>query len=153
MKSFLLPRQIDKAFRKKLLKTDPGHGAQIADRLQGALPAIALTQENALLSAFANDVSPELVFAQQVYGYGCERDTLFCISTSGNSQNIFNAAVVGKAKGLCTIALTGEKPSRLSALCDITVSVPETEPYKVQELHLPIYHCLCAVLEQEFFGT
>ena len=153
MKSFMLRRPIEDSFRQALLKADPEHGNEIADQLQGALPAIALTQENALLSAYANDASPVLVYAQQVYGYGRLGDILLCISTSGNSRNIVNAAVVAKAKGLYTMALTGKKPSQLSSLCDLAIQVPETEPYKVQDLHLPVYHCLCAVLEQEFFDV
>ena len=153
MKSFLLKRPVENDFREKLLKVAPDSAMQIADNLQRALPAIALTQENALLSAYANDVSPELVYAQQVFGYGREKDVLLCISTSGNSSNIIKAAVVGKAKGLCTISLTGSNTSALTRICDISVQVPESEPYKVQELHLPLYHCLCAILEQEFFGT
>ena len=153
MKSFMLRRPVKDVFREKLLEMYPEYAAKIADNLQGALPAIALTQENALLSAFANDVDPELVYAQQVYGYGKKGDVLLCISTSGNSQNIVSAAVVAKAKELFTIALTGENNSRLSALCDLSIQVPGTEPYKIQELHLPLYHCLCAILEQEFFET
>ena len=152
MKSFMLHRPVKEDFRRKLTEKDPENGSRIADRLQGALPAIALTQENALLSAYANDVSPELVYAQQVYGYGCPGDALLCISTSGNSKNVVDAALVAGAKGLHTIALTGEKPSRLSAVCDFSIQVPETETNRIQELHLPVYHCLCAVLEEEFFG-
>ena len=152
MKNFMLNRPVGDDFRRKLLEKTPETGKWIADQLQGALPAIALTQESALISAFANDVSPELIYAQQVYGYGCPGDTLLCISTSGNSENIINAAVVAVAKGLHTIALTGETPSRLSAVCDLSIQVPETGTHRIQELHLPVYHCLCAVLEQEFFG-
>ena len=153
MKSFLLCRPVEDGFRKKLLDLDPENGNLIADQLQEALPAIALTQETALLSAYANDTAADLIYAQQVYGYGCEGDVLLCISTSGNSINIARAAVVAKAKGLYTIALTGKRASLLSETCDITVQVPETETSIIQEFHLPVYHCLCAVLEQEFFGT
>ena len=153
MKSFILSRPVEESFRQKLLETDPQQGNRIAALLQGALPAIALTQESALLSAFMNDVSPELIYAQQVYGYGCAGDVLLCISTSGNSKNIVAAAIVAKAKGLHTIALTGRASSRLSEICDTSIQVPETDTNIVQELHLPVYHCLCAVLEQEFFGT
>ncbi|MBR0393028.1 MAG: SIS domain-containing protein [Oscillospiraceae bacterium] len=152
MKNFMLDRPVGDEFRRKLLEKTPETGNLIADRLQGALPAIALTQENALISAYANDAYPELAYAQQVYGYGESGDTLLCISTSGNSENIVNAAVVAVAKDLHTIALTGETPSRLSAVCDLSIQVPETGTHRIQELHLPVYHCLCAVLEQEFFG-
>ena len=153
MKSFILSRPVEESFRQKLLETDPQQGNRIVALLQGALPAIALTQESALLSAFMNDVSPELIYAQQVYGYGCAGDVLLCISTSGNSKNIVAAAIVAKAKGLHTIALTGRASSRLSEICDTSIQVPETDTNIVQELHLPVYHCLCVVLEQEFFGT
>lgn len=152
MKNFLLPRPVEDSFRKKLREVAPENGHLIADHLQNALPAIALTQETALLSAYSNDSASDLIYAQQVFGYGCERDVLLCISTSGNSENIVCAAIVAKAKGLRTIALTGKHPSRLSEICDVAVQVPETETYKVQELHLPVYHCLCSILEQEFFG-
>ena len=152
MKNFMLNRPVGDDFRRKLLEKTPETGKWIADQLQGALPAIALTQESALISAYANDAYPELVYAQQVYGYGQPGDTLLCISTSGNSENIVNAAVVAVAKGLYTIALTGKTPSRLSAVCDLSIQVPETGTHRIQELHLPVYHCLCAVLEQEFFG-
>ena len=152
MKNFLLPRPVEDSFRKKLQELAPENGNLIADHLQNALPAIALTQETALLSAYSNDSASDLIYAQQVFGYGCERDVLLCISTSGNSENIVCAAIVAKAKGLRTIALTGKHPSRLSEICDVAVQVPETETYKVQELHLPVYHCLCSILEQEFFG-
>ena len=152
MKNFLLPRPVEDNFRKKLQELDTENGNLIADHLQNALPAIALTQETALLSAYSNDSASDLIYAQQVFGYGCERDVLLCISTSGNSENIVCAAIVAKAKGLRTIALTGKHPSRLSEICDVAVQVPETETYKVQELHLPVYHCLCSILEQEFFG-
>ena len=152
MKNFMLQRPVKEDFRRELLKKDPENGNRIADQLQGALPAIALTQESALISAYANDAYPELVYAQQVDGYGCPGDTLLCISTSGNSENIVNAALVAGAKGLHTIALTGKDPSGLSAVCDLSIRVPETETHRIQELHLPVYHCLCAVLEQEIFG-
>ena len=152
MKNFMLNRPVGDDFRRRLLEKIPETGNWIADQLQGALPAIALTQESALISAYANDAYPELAYAQQVYGYGQPGDTLLCISTSGNSENIINAAVVAVAKDLHTIALTGETPSRLSAVCDLSIQVPETGTHRIQELHLPVYHCLCAVLEQEFFG-
>jgi D-sedoheptulose 7-phosphate isomerase len=153
MKSFLLHRPVENSFRRKLLELDPETGNLIADHLQYALPAIALTQETALLSAYANDSGSDLIYAQQVFGYGRAKDVLLCISTSGNSENVVLAAIVAKAKGLHTIAMTGKNPSRLSEICDISIQVPETETYKVQELHLPVYHCLCAILEQEFFGA
>ena len=131
---------------------DPEMGEYLADNLQGALPAIALTGHSALSTAFMNDSESVLVFAQQVNGYGREGDVLLGISTSGNSKNVIYAAITAKARGLKVIGLTGEKESRLSKLADCCIRVPETETYKVQEMHLPVYHCLCMMLEEKFFG-
>lgn len=99
-----------------------------------------------------NDCEPLLCFAQQVNGYGCEDDVFLGISTSGNSENVLFAAVTAKAKGMKVIGLTGSKHSKLSALSDVCIRVPETETYRIQELHLPVYHCLCLMLEEKFFG-
>ena len=131
---------------------DPEMGGYLADNLQGALPAIALTGHSALSTAFMNDSESVLVFAQQVNGYGKAGDVLLGISTSGNSKNVIYAAITAKARGLKVIGLTGEKESRLSKLADCCIQVPETETYKVQEMHLPVYHCLCMMLEEKFFG-
>lgn len=119
--------------------------------LEGSLRAIALTQHVALSTAFANDKCPAAVFAQQVYGLADGGDVLLAFSTSGNSENCVLAAVTAKAMGVTAVALTGADGGELSAVCDITVKAPETETYKVQELHLPIYHALCAMLEEELF--
>ena len=105
-----------------------------------------------MLSAYVNDVDPEFMYAQLVQGYGRGSDVVLCISTSGNSKNVVRAAQMAKALGLKTLALTGAKDSKLSMLCDVTVRVPETETFKIQELHLPVYHYLCAQLEEELFG-
>ncbi len=126
-------------------------GQLLREHLEGALPAVALTSHLSLSTAFSNDAEPSLVFAQQLYGLGNEGDVLLVLSTSGNSKNCVLAATLAKAKGLKTIALTGERESRLSALCDVTVRVCASETYLVQEYHLPIYHALCAMLEEEFF--
>jgi D-sedoheptulose 7-phosphate isomerase len=120
-------------------------------QLQGALPAIALTGHTALSTAFLNDVDASLVFAQQAAGYGRQGDVLLCISTSGNSVNVVNAAEVASALGLRTVALTGEGGGRLREICDVTVAVPSRVTAHVQELHLPVYHALCAMLEARFF--
>jgi D-sedoheptulose 7-phosphate isomerase len=104
-----------------------------------------------VLSAFANDVEPDMVYAQLVYGYGKPEDLFVGLSTSGNSGNIVQAARIAKALGLKTAALTGQKESKLSEICDITIKVPETETYKIQELHLPVYHDICARVEKIFF--
>ena len=124
---------------------------EIRKNLQGSLPAISLPSQVAVLSAFINDVSPDMMYAQLVYGYAKENDLLIGISTSGNSLNVVNAIKVAKAMGIRILSLTGEKESGMSKNSDVTVRVPEVETYKVQELHLPIYHYLCAMTEKEFF--
>ena len=128
-------------------------GRTLADNLQGALPAIALDGHPALTTAYMNDCEPIICFAQQVYGYGCKNDVLFAISTSGNSRNVLYAVVAAKAKGMVVIGLTGENDSKLSAMSDVCIRVPSTETYQIQELHLPIYHCLCLMLEDYFFNS
>jgi len=125
----------------------------LAENLQGALPAIALDGHPALSTAYMNDCEPLLCFAQQVNGYGRPGDVFLGISTSGNSKNVLYAATVAKAKGMKIIGLTGAKDSKLSAAADVTVKVPQTETYIIQELHLPVYHCLCLMLEDKFFGA
>lgn len=152
MKGFKNPRQLNKVNQKKLKDIDNDLGDILAQNLQEALPAIALDGHLALSTAYMNDCNPLLCFAQQVNGYGSKRDVLLGISTSGNSLNVNYAAVTAKAKGMKVIGLTGEKDSKLSTLADICIQVPETETYKIQELHLPIYHCICLMLEEEFFG-
>ena len=152
MKGFKLPRPIDCELAKVCQDIDMQMGATIAEHLQGTLPAIALTGHPGLSTAFMNDCVPELVFAQQMLGFGQTGDTFLAISTSGNSKNIVYAAIVAKAKGVKIVGLTGSKPSRLAELADVCIQVPETETYKIQELHLPVYHCLCLMLEERFFG-
>ena len=152
MKGFKLPRPIDGELAKAFQDIDIQMGTTIAEHLQGALPAIALTGHPGLSTAYMNDCVPELVFAQQMLGFGQAGDTFLAISTSGNSKNILYAAVVAKAKGVKIIGLTGSRDSKLAALADVCIQVPETETYKVQELHLPVYHCLCLMLEDRFFG-
>ena len=139
MKGFVNPRKLEA-------------GRVLSENLQGALPAIALDGHLALTTAYLNDCEPLLCFAQQVNGYGRKSDVFLGISTSGNSRNILYAATVAKAKGMKVIGLTGEKDSKLSEISDTCIQVPETETYKIQELHLPVYHCLCLMLEDTFFG-
>ena len=131
---------------------DSEKGAELADRLQQALPTIALNNHNSLNTAFLNDVDGSMCFAQQVNGYGEAGDVLLAISTSGNSSNILYAAVTAKAKGIKIVGLTGRGGGRLKDLADVIIPVEETETYKIQELHLPIYHCWCMMLEERFFG-
>ena len=152
MKEFKLKRQIYGNQATALKEIDSELGQVLADNLQGALPAISLTGHSALQTAYMNDAVPELVFAQQVNGYGKPGDVFLGISTSGNSKNVLYAAVTAKAKGLKVIGLTGAKESKLMKFADVCIRAPETETYKIQELHLPVYHCLCLMLEQKYFG-
>lgn len=151
MKSFKKKRAIDGEVKTRLLALGED-GEKLAASLEGTLRAVSLASHPALYTAFNNDKDHAVTFAQQLYGYADDGDVLVAISTSGSSRNCVLAAVTAKAKGVKTIALTGKNPGRLSALADVAILVPETETYKVQELHLPVYHCLCAMLEEEFFG-
>ncbi len=150
MKSFKKKRAIDGEVKTRLLALGED-GEKLAASLEGTLRAVSLASHPALSTAFNNDKDPAVTFAQQLYGYADDGDVLVAISTSGSSRNCVLAAVTAKAKGVKTIALAGKNPGRLSALADVAILVPETETYKVQELHLPVYHCLCAMLEEEFF--
>ena len=152
MKEFKLKRKVFGEQATALKSIDPELGEVLAENLQGALPAISLTGHSSLQTAFMNDAVPELVFAQQVNGYGKPGDVFLGISTSGNSKNVLYAAVNAKAKGLKVIGLTGAKENKLMKYADVCIRVPETETYKIQELHLPVYHCLCLMLEDNFFG-
>ena len=152
MKGFKLPRKPETDFAEKLVAENQELGAVLAENLQGALPAIALDGHPALSTAYMNDCEPLLCFAQQVNGFGKEKDVFLGISTSGNSKNIIYAAIVAKAKGMKVIGLTGAKDSKLSEIADVTVRSSQTRTYMIQEHHLPIYHCLCLMLEDRFFG-
>lgn len=123
----------------------------IADSLQRGLPAISLCAHSALMTAFGNDAVPSLVFAQQVYAYAKENDVLLCFSTSGNSENVVYAAEAAKAAKIKIVSVTGEKESRLSGISDVCIRLPETETFRIQELTLPVYHCLAAMIEDKFF--
>lgn len=152
MKGFVKPRYLDKDMQNKLIDLDADMGKVLGEKLQGALPAIALVDHVALSTAYLNDMDPLLGFAQQLYGYGNKDDVFFAISTSGNSKNILYACTVAKAKGLKIVGLTGKDGGKLKSMCDVAIVVPESETFKIQELHLPVYHCLCLMLEEEFFG-
>ncbi len=152
MKEFTLKRKIYSSQAAALKAIDSEMGEILANNLQGALPAICLTGHSSLSTAFMNDANADLIFAQQVNGYGKPNDVFLGISTSGNSKNVCYAAINAKAKNMKVIGLTGEKQSKLSQLADVCIQVPETETYKIQELHLPVYHCLCLMLEKHFFG-
>ena len=154
MKGFKLPRRSTEEFAEKLRAVDPVRGEELAEKLQGGLPAIALSGHQGLNTAYINDVENGglLMYAQQVNGYGKPGDIFLGISTSGNSKNVMYAAVVAKAKGMKVIGFTGAKGGQLAEIADVAIKVPETETYMIQELHLPVYHALCLMLEEKFFG-
>lgn len=151
LKGFVKRRRPTKAFAAKLSEIDAEAGAYLADRLQGSLPAIALGNQTALITATLNDIDGNTVYAQQVNGCGNTGDVLFGISTSGSARDVILAMVVAKAKGLKTIALSGKTGGKMAKLADAAIVVPENETYKIQELHLPIYHALCLQIEDYFF--
>ena len=152
MKAFVLPRRLPEEYQNRLKEADAELGKELADKLQGALPAIAVVDHVALSTAYLNDVDPMLGFAQQVNGYGVEGDVFLGISTSGNSKNVLYACTVAKAKGMKVIGLTGGNGGKLKDMADVAIVVPEKETFKIQELHLPVYHALCLMLEERFFG-
>ncbi len=152
MKRFKLPRPVKPDFAERLKEIDPERGEILAAELECALPAISLTAHEALSTAYLNDVGGLGIFAQQLYGYGSKGDVFLGISTSGNSRNVMYAAVVAKAKGIKVLGLTGDKGGELARIADVAVRVPQTETYMIQELHLPVYHCWCMMLEDGFFG-
>lgn len=152
MKGFLLKRPISDADKEKLKAAFPEDSDYFSDKLQGALPAISLVSQLALSTALINDIGADMIFAQQVYGYAQQGDVLISISTSGNAKNVANAVMVARVMGAKTIGMTGGNGGLLQDLCDITIRVPPNETFKVQEYHLPVYHVLCAMIEEEFFG-
>lgn len=151
MKGFLGLRPLTDGQKKQMKENCPDINDGYLSKLQRAVPAISLPSFTALNTAFCNDVDPELVFAQSLMGLGNQNDMLICISTSGNSANVVAAAKTAKALGLKTIGLTGKSGGKLKEICDVCLCVPETETFKVQELHLPVYHYLCAKVEKEIF--
>lgn len=153
MKGFKLKRPLSAEYTDKLKDTDPVMGEILADELQQAIPAIALTGHNSLTTAYVNDVEAHSVYAQQLMGYGKTGDAFIGISTSGNSKNIIYATVVARASGIKVLGLTGESGGKLADVSDVIVKVPQKETYMIQELHLPIYHCWCLMLEDHFFGA
>ena len=151
MKGFRQPRPLGAEERRRLAELFPEEGPLLARRLQGALPTLSLVSQVSLPSAVANDTGADMVFAQQVYGYGRPGDVLLAISTSGNALNVLNAVRVARAFGLKTLALTGQGGA-LAALCDVTVAVAGCDTAEIQECHQRLYHRLCGLLETEFFG-
>ena len=155
MKGFILPRRIAYCrpeFVERAQELFPADVEFFKANLQGALPAVSLVGETSLLTAFANDVTPNLIFAQQIFGLGRRGDVLLAISTSGNSDNVLFAVEVAKIIGLKVVAMTGRRGGRLKHLSDVAVCVPADKSHTIQEFHLPIYHMLCLAAENEFFG-
>ncbi len=152
MKRFETPRPCPPDFADKLISIDPDRGENLAKDLERGLMAIPLVAHEALTTAYINDVDGLGVFAQQLYGFGRPGDVFLGISTSGNSKNVMSATVVARAIGIKVIGLTGATGGELSTVADVTIQVPETRTYKIQELHLPVYHALCLMLEERFFG-
>jgi D-sedoheptulose 7-phosphate isomerase len=152
MKTFKLKRPLPEKLKEKLVSEYKTEGDFLADNLQCSLPAISLVSQTSLSTAIGNDVSADLVFAQQVIGYGKTGDILFAISTSGNSINILNAIFTAKALEMNVIGLTGRTGGKMKQHCDVAICAPADVTPQIQELHLPIYHTLCAMLEEHFFG-
>ena len=151
MKNFIKKRELPLSFISDITGIDKKIAEYLIPRLQPGLPAIALSSHASLNTACINDIDGYITFAQQVYGYGKEGDVFLGISTSGNSENVFYAAITARAKKLKVIALTGASGGKLKPISDVCICVPETEVYKIQELHLPVYHILCLMLEDYFF--
>jgi D-sedoheptulose 7-phosphate isomerase len=153
MKGFVKKRPLPDDFITKLRGIDPEHAEYIGKNIQQGLPAIALSAHTALTTACINDMDGNIIYAQQVYGYGEAGDAFLGISTSGNAKNVLCAMITAKAKNMKTIALTGGTGGAIARIADVSIIVPETETYKIQELHLPVYHALCLMIEERFFQT
>ena len=153
MKRFKTPRPVTPEMAEKLKEIDPVRGVDLAKNLERGLMAIPLVAHEALSTAYINDVDGLGVFAQQLFGFGRPGDVFLGISTSGNSKNVMSATVVARALGIKVVGLTGAKGGELASVADVAVKVPETETYMIQELHLPVYHCWCLMLEDKFFGA
>lgn len=152
LKGFEQKRPLDDSMRNSLLTISGNRGPYLAEKLQTGLPAISLSAHTGLLTAVANDTDATLIYAQQVIGFGNPGDVLLGISTSGNVQNVLDAAITARAKGMNVIGMTGETGGKLKSFCDILINVPEKRTSFVQELHLPVYHTLCLMIESHFFG-
>jgi len=152
MKTFNLKRPLPQNLQNNFIQEYGEEGKFLAENLQAALPAISLVSQTSLITAVGNDVSADLIFAQQVIGYGKAGDILLAISTSGNSRNILNAVYTARIMKLKVIGLTGRTGGKMKNHCDVAICVPAEETPRIQELHMPVYHTLCAMLEKHFFG-
>jgi D-sedoheptulose 7-phosphate isomerase len=153
LKGFENKRPVDEAFRQKLISLSPERGAWLSEKLQKGLPAISLSAHSGLITAVSNDTDPSLIYAQQITGLGEKGDVLIGLSTSGNARNVIDAAITAKAMGMTVIAMTGATGGNLKDHADILINVPETRTAYVQELHLPVYHALCLMVENSLFGN
>ena len=151
MKGFEHKRPVGDAFSKQLAASGGERGQYLAEKLQHGFPVISLSANTSLITAVANDIDPDLIFAQQVAGYGNKGDVLLAISTSGNSRNVIDAMITARAKGMTVIGMTGETGGSMAPLCDILMAVPETRTSYIQELHFPLYHAICLMIENYFF--
>jgi D-sedoheptulose 7-phosphate isomerase len=152
LKGFEHKRPLNESLQDQLRSVTGERGAYLAEKLQTGLPAISLSAHTGLMTAVANDIDSSLIYAQQVIGFGIQGDVLIGLSTSGNAQNVLDATIVAKAKGMKVIGMTGETGGRIKQYCDILINVPEKRTSFVQELHLPVYHTLCLMIENHFFG-
>jgi D-sedoheptulose 7-phosphate isomerase len=153
LKGFEQKRPLNDSIKRQLASMSAERGSYLAENLQTGLPAISLSAHSGLVTAVANDTDASLIYAQQVIGFGDPGDVLLGISTSGNAQNVLDAAITARAKGMTVIGMTGETGGKLKHFCDILINVPERRTSFVQELHLPVYHTLCLIVENNFFGT
>jgi len=153
MKSFEYKHPINQNLSLELARVGGTDGVILSNNLETPLPAIALTNHIGLSTAYSNDVDGKCVFAQQLFGYGKTGDVFLAITTSGNSKNVVLAAILAKTLGIKVIALTGNRHGEIEKYADVVIDVPESETFKIQELHLPIYHCICRMLENHYFGT
>ena len=151
LKSFSKKRPVTNDFTADLKNISDERGTILSEKLERGLPAISLSAHSALTSAVSNDIGGDFIYAQQIMGYGNKQDVLVAITTSGNSQNIIDAAITAKAKGMKVVGLTGETGGKLKQYCDVTICVPSTITPVVQEYHLPVYHILCQIVEHKFF--
>ncbi|RPH24115.1 SIS domain-containing protein [Buttiauxella warmboldiae] len=151
MKGFVLPRTLPASVQEKIKAAWPDRGDYLASHLQGALPAISLVSHTSFSTAFINDVAADMVYAQQVYGYGQAGDVLMALSTSGNAENVLNAARIAEVCGMETVAITGSKGGEIARLAHCVICLPADKTYRIQEYTLVVYHCLCAMLEAEIF--
>ena len=151
MKGFLKIRPLSEEQKAEMKNNCDLVDDKLLSKLQGGLPAISLPSITALNSAFCNDVDPELMYAQPLMSLANNNDILIGLSTSGNSKNVYGAVKVAKALGIKVIGLTGATGGKLKGVADICIKAPETETFKIQELHLPIYHYLCAKVEEHFW--